>query len=219
MLGALAQIVPDRVPAAGEGGNTRGLHRRLRPQPRALHHRRHDQRRLGRAPRQGRHRGGHQPVAEHVEHAGRDAGGAASDPHRGVRASCRTAAAPGAGAAGSACGARTACWPTRRCCSCAPTGSSFRPTGSPAATPGGVSRNVLSARGRARAAAGQGHHDASRRATSSPTSRRAAAATAIPSTRDPALVRETSPTTRSRPRSRASTSVRCDEAACGRRGE
>ena len=54
MLGALAQIVPDKVPAAGEGGNSVICISGPAAQPSALHHRRHDLRRLGRPSRQGR---------------------------------------------------------------------------------------------------------------------------------------------------------------------
>ncbi len=78
MLGCLAQIVPDKVPAAGEGGNTVVCIGGYRRGPAAVRDGRHDQRRLGRQARQGRHRGDHQPLAEHVEHAGRGAGGEAA---------------------------------------------------------------------------------------------------------------------------------------------
>ena len=106
MLGALAQALPDRVPAAGEGGNTvlsiGGLTADRRPFvivdmiTGAW----------GGAPGQGRHGGGDQPLAEHVEHAGGGAGGAASDPHRRVRLRARLLRAPAAGAAASACARR-----------------------------------------------------------------------------------------------------------------
>ena len=84
VLGCLAQIVPDRIPAAGEGGNTVVCIGGYDAARRAVRDGRHDQRRLGRAARQGRHRGDHQPFAEHVEHAGRGARGAAAGPDRGV---------------------------------------------------------------------------------------------------------------------------------------
>ncbi len=84
MLGALAQIVPDKVPAAGEGGNSVICISGLRPQPRAFHHRRHDLRRVGRPARQGWPGSGDQRVAESLQHAGRGHGGRASGPHRGI---------------------------------------------------------------------------------------------------------------------------------------
>ena len=109
MLGALAQALPDRVPAAGEGGNTvlsiGGLTAERRPFVIV------DMitGRLGRPARSGRHGGGDQPVAEHVEHAGGGAGGAAPDPHRRVRLRPRFVRGRDASAAGSACGAATRC--------------------------------------------------------------------------------------------------------------
>ena len=69
----------------GGGGQHRRRHRRL-PGRTALRPRRHDQRRLGRPRRQGRHRGRDEPEPEHVEPAGRDARGALSAPRRGIRA-------------------------------------------------------------------------------------------------------------------------------------
>ena len=103
------------------GRQQRHLHQRAAAQPQALHHRRHDLRRLGRPARQGRARGDHQRLAEPLQHAGRGDGGRASGARRGVCASCPTAAAPASGAAASASGAPTASWRPRRCCSCAPT--------------------------------------------------------------------------------------------------
>ena len=85
MLGALAQALPERVPAAGEGGNTVVSIGGYNAATAGLRHRGHDHGRVGRPARQGRHRGHHQPVAEHVEHAGGGAGGAAPDPRGGVR--------------------------------------------------------------------------------------------------------------------------------------
>ena len=86
MFGALAQIVPHIMPAAGEGGNTVVcLGRTPSGQP-PIHHRRHDQRLLGRASGPGRHRSDHQPVAKSVEHACRGSGAPASGADRGLRA-------------------------------------------------------------------------------------------------------------------------------------
>ena len=66
MFGALAQIVPDRVPAAGEGG-IRSSFLRDGARSLALHHRRYDLRMLGWTPGPGRYRGDHQSVAELVD--------------------------------------------------------------------------------------------------------------------------------------------------------
>jgi N-methylhydantoinase B len=87
MFGALAQIVPERIPAAGEGGNT------------VVCIGGYDERRMpfvvvdmingawgGRAG-QGRHRRRHQPLAEHVEHAGRGPGSARAGADRDLRLS------------------------------------------------------------------------------------------------------------------------------------
>ncbi len=109
VLGALAQIAPGRLMAAGEGGNTvvaiGGY-----DGGRAVRAGRHDQRRVGRAGGQGRGRGDHQPQPEHVEPAGGDHGGALSADGGGIRAAAgfgRRGAVPrraGAGAAVPAAG-------------------------------------------------------------------------------------------------------------------
>ena len=90
MLGALAQVLPDRVPAAGEGGNTVFPSGGQAPRTTSVH-RGHDHGRVGRSARPGRHGGGDQSVTEHVELAG---GGPRRRTTRSAStstASCRTA--------------------------------------------------------------------------------------------------------------------------------
>ena len=143
MLGALAQIVPDRVPAAGEGGNSVVCISGLRHQPQALHHRRHDLRRLGRAARQGRHRGDHQPVAEPLQHAGRGDGGGASGAGRGVRLRARHLRRRQVARRASACGAPTASWRAEALLQLRTDRVVFQPYGLHGGEPGGRSRNFI----------------------------------------------------------------------------
>ena len=72
VMGALAQIAPAPADGSWRRREHRGGVRRLSVR-RAVRAGRHDQRRLGRSRRQGRHRGRDQPKPEHVESAGRDA--------------------------------------------------------------------------------------------------------------------------------------------------
>ena len=71
------------------GRQQRHLHQRAEAQPQALHHRRHDLRRLGRAAGQGRAGGRHQRLAEPLQHAGRGDGGRASRAGGGIRLRAR----------------------------------------------------------------------------------------------------------------------------------
>ena len=159
MLGALAQIVPERVPAAGEGGNSVICISGLQAQPQALHHRRHDLRRLGRPARQGRAGGRHQRLAEPLQHAGRGDGGRASRCAWRNTPSCPTPAARANGAAAWGCGAPIASWRPRRCCRCAPTAWCSSPTGSSGGAAGRPLAQLHRDRQQPRAAAGQGDDD------------------------------------------------------------
>ena len=88
VMGALAQIVPEKVMAAGEGGNTvvaLGGYDGAAREPFILVDMINGA--WGGAPRQGRHRGRDQPLAEHVEPAHRDARGPLPDPDGGLRLS------------------------------------------------------------------------------------------------------------------------------------
>ena len=143
MLGALAQIVPERVPAAGEGGNSVICISGLQAQPQALHHRRHDLRRLGRAAGQGRAGGRHQRLAEPLQHAGGGDGGRASRARRGICLRARHLRRGQMARRRRPAARPIASWRPRRCCRCAPTASCSSPTGSSGGEPGGRSRNFI----------------------------------------------------------------------------
>ena len=84
MFGALAQIVPDRVPAAGEGGNTVVCIGGYRPDRSPFIVVDMICGAWGGRPDKDGVEGDHQPVAEPQQHAGRGAGSAASRSRRGI---------------------------------------------------------------------------------------------------------------------------------------
>ncbi len=89
ICGALAQLLPHRVAAAGEGGNTLAIFGAERPGRRSLHLLRARRRHLGRNAGGGRQRRPHEPGEPGREHPGR--GGRVRVPDRGraVRARAR----------------------------------------------------------------------------------------------------------------------------------
>ena len=190
MNGALAQLIPHRVPAAGEGGNTLAFFGAERPDGERVHLQRARRRHLGRHARGRRERRPREPVrslaanipvevAETewpivVERYGlvTDSGGAG-----------RTAA--GSRSSGSGAASR----PTRRC-TCAPTVRCTARTASPAAGRARSPSNLLfRADGTRGAHAADVRDDARRPATSSTTGWPAAAAGAIRSSATPTRCR------------------------------
>ena len=155
MFGALAQIVPAYHARGGRGREHGCLPRRTPSGQPPLHHRRHDQRLLGRPSRQGRHRGDHQSVAKPLQHAGRDLGA------RSIRCASRTMrwcqipAVRGAIAAAWVFSARIVCWPMKQYCNCAPTGCGLLLMDSDGGEPGGVAGNWLGEGGAKRAIPGK----------------------------------------------------------------
>ena len=124
MLGALAQIVPDKVPAAGEGGNSVICISGLRPnrQPFIIVDMicgawggRPDKDGLEAVTNASQNLSNMPVEVMEAEHPVR------IEDYSFVR----IAAAPGSIAAASACGAAIAFWRPRRCCNCAPTASRF----------------------------------------------------------------------------------------------
>ena len=84
--GALAQLIPDRVPAAGEGGNTLAIFGAERPDGGSLHLLRARRRHLGRHAGGRRQRRPHEPGEPRREHPGRGRRGRVPDRGRAVRA-------------------------------------------------------------------------------------------------------------------------------------
>ena len=111
------------------GRQQRDLHQRAQAQPQALHHRRHDLRRLGRPARQGRPGGCHQRLAEPLQHAGRGDGGRASGARGGIRLRARHLRRGQVARRRGFAARPIASWRPRRCCRCAPTAWCSSPTG------------------------------------------------------------------------------------------
>ena len=88
--GALAQLIPDRVPAAGEGGNTLAIFGADRPgAERPVRLLRADRRDVGRHADLGRERRAHEPRQPGREHSRRGGGVGVPDRRRAVRARAR----------------------------------------------------------------------------------------------------------------------------------
>ena len=138
MFGALAQIVPHIIPAAGEGGNTVICLGGRLPDNQSVHSRRHDQRLLGRPSRSGRRRCDHQSLAEFYRTRRSRCWSASIRCASRTMGLCRIPAAPAASAAVSACAGPIACWPTKRSCNCAPIVCGFRPMAWPAVSLGAL---------------------------------------------------------------------------------
>ena len=134
MLGALAQIVPERVPAVGEGGNSVICISGLRP---------------NRKPfiivDMIRGAWGGRPEKDGLEAVTNASQNLSNMPVEVMEAehpvrvedtpSCPIPAAPANGAAAWGCGGPIASWRRRRCCSCAPTASCSNLTGSAVRSP------------------------------------------------------------------------------------
>ena len=107
--GALAQLIPDRIPAAGEGGNTLAIFGADRPERRRpLRLLRARRRHLGRDADLGRQRRPHEPGQPGCEHPDRGGGVGVPDRHRALRARPRHGrrrASTAAASRSSACGA------------------------------------------------------------------------------------------------------------------
>ena len=114
VMGALAQVVPEKVIAPGEGGPSLiaiGGYQDGKPFVR-----RGARRLLGRAGDSRRSRGGVEPARQPVEPAGRDGRERAAAAGARLRARRRLGRPGASSAAVSPSSARTSCWPTRRCC-------------------------------------------------------------------------------------------------------
>ena len=191
IMGALAPLVPDRVIAAGEGGPTLIALGGYDEERRPFGHDRGARRQLGRArdPRRARRR--LEPAREPRQPAGRAARGRPAAPDRALRPRAglrrRRAAARRARLRARVHGARApgdADDPRRP-----PRPSAVRPRRRRAGR-AVEQRRRLRRRGTSAADDADGGEHCSSRATASPTSRPAAAASAIPFERDPAAVLE-----------------------------
>ena len=169
--GALAQAVPERVTAAGNGAcASRQLHRRSIPDGRHLGLSGDDRRRLRRAGDQGRPGRRPYPHDQHLEPAGRGAGARVSADAAALRAGRRFRRRRRPCAAAWACGASTAPRPSAGCRSTARRMQSA-PWGLAGGDEGGRGDSPVQRRGRAvrpwlRPAAGRRHrrdHHAGRR--------------------------------------------------------
>ena len=158
-FGCLAMMLPDKVFAASDGGNTGISHRRLPCRPHALHLRRLHLRRLGR-PALGRRAGRQlQHVRQHGLALGRGHRGRAADPDRGLRVRARQGRARASSAAACRSGATTASSRRRGSCRSAPTATRIPPYGLYGGEPGRPSQNLLNPDDREPGPAVQAHHD------------------------------------------------------------
>ena len=142
MNGALAQLIPDRVPAAGEGGSTLAFFTGT-VERRAVRLQRARRRHLGRPPGRRRERRAREPVRQHGEHPGRARRERLADPDRALRPRHRLGRRrpvprrPRGRARLARARART------RPCTSAPTGRCTGPTASRAGCEGGASSSLL----------------------------------------------------------------------------
>ena len=148
--GALAQLIPHRVPAAGEGGNSLAIFAGEGSGRRAVHLLRARRRHVGRAADRGRERRPLQPGRDGREHPRRGGRVRVPDQDRALRARPRQRRRRAASAAASRSSARGGRSCRTRRCRCAPTGRTTRRTGCTAGCPGGFSANERHERQRRR---------------------------------------------------------------------